>query len=138
MKNEEIVFWKEVDKKLEEKERKRPWLAAQTGISLGRINNWYVRGTLPRVEDAVAIAEVLGVPVAQLVTGERDTSGIPLDDLDESTKHLVKQWLEMDDQDRLRVTAIVKAILTLMSQGILDMPLNAYLKMMKSGGETPS
>jgi len=43
-------FWKEVDKALAEQGKRRPWLADKTGISLGRINNWYVRGTLPRLD----------------------------------------------------------------------------------------
>jgi len=129
------VFWKEVDQALAAKRQRRPWLAKQTGISLGRINNWYVRGTLPRVDDAVKIARALGVTVRQLVSGK---PLLTVTDLPNNLRDLVIRLMQMDNTDQGRIIVICKAIMALMEQGILDMPLNTYVKMTRQVKASPS
>lgn len=129
------AFWREVDKALAARGERRPWLAAQTGISLGRINNWYVRGTSPRVEDAVTIAQALKITVHQLVTGKQL---LTVESLPNHIGHLVEQFLDMEENDRERLLAVCKAVMALMEQGVLDMPLNAYLRMVRQTKVKPS
>ena len=127
-------FWTEVDKTLAARGKRRPWLAGQTGISLGRINNWYVRDTMPRVDDAVKIAEALQITVRQLVSGKHL---ITVNDLPDHLRVLVKQILDMDDRSQERLMVVCQAVMALMEQGILDMPLSAYLKMMRKEEAKP-
>ena len=131
----ENVFWKEVDKALLERGQRRPWLATQTGISLGRINNWYVRETLPRVDDAVQIARALGVNVHQLVTGQ---TILTLGTLPNHMQELMRRFAGMGERDRERLLVVCRAVLGLMEQGVLDMPLDAYFRLTRQGKGKPS
>ena len=131
----ENVFWREVDKALAAKGQRRPWLAAQTGISLGRINNWYVRVTLPRVDDAVQIARALGVDVRQLMTGQ---TVMTLGTLPNHMQELMRHYAAMGDHDRERLVVICRAVMGLMEQGVLDMPLDAYFRLTRQGKGKPS
>jgi len=135
MENKENVFWTEVDKGLVAHKQRRPWLAARTGISLGRINNWYVRGTLPRVDDAVRIADALEIPVRQLVTGEEELN---LNHLPPQGQDLLKRFTSLSDAQKQQVLMIGRALMVLIDQGWLDVPFTAYYQMMHPGGRPPS
>lgn len=101
----------------------------------GRINNWYVRETLPRVDDAVAIAKALGVNVRQLVTGQTIMS---LGTLPNHMQELMKRYAALGERDRERLLVICRAVMGLMEQGVLDMPLDAYLRLTRQGRGKPS
>lgn len=118
------TFWKEIDKALVERGERRPWLADKTGISLGRINNWYVRGTLPRVDDAVKIAEALNLSTRQLVTGKRFTA---VADLPEDIREHVRALQQLTPENRNKVILICRAVVALVMGGVLDIPLDTYL-----------
>jgi len=118
------TFWKEIDKALAERGKRRPWLAAKTGISLGRINNWYVRGTLPRVDDAVKIAEALKLSTRQLVTGKPFTA---VADLPEDIREHVQALQQLTSENRVKVILICRAVVALIMGGVLDIPLDTYL-----------
>jgi transcriptional regulator with XRE-family HTH domain len=68
-------FWQNLNGRLEQLERKRPWLARQTGISLNTIHGWATKKVLPRADEAVRIARALETSVESLVGGAdvRDT-----------------------------------------------------------------
>ena len=121
----EDTFWKEVDKGLAAVGQRRPWLAAKTGISLGRINNWYNRGTLPRVDDAVAIAEALEVPVRQLVTGETRLS---FNHIPPELAEQIERYTRLSEGHKEQVLTICRAVMVMMDQGLLTMPLDAYFR----------
>ena len=117
-------FWKEVDKALAEQGERRPWLAAETGISLGRINNWYIRGTLPRVDDAVKIAEALKTTVRQLVTGKQFTT---VADLPKDIQEHVRALQHLPPESHAKVILICRAVVALIVGGVLEIPLDTYL-----------
>jgi len=127
----ENVFWKEVDKALAVKGERRPWLSEKSGVSLGRINNWYVRNTLPRVDDAVKIADALEVQVRQLVTGEEK---MILESLPDTVQQMVKTYTSLSERHRAQMQTICRAAMALIHQGILDIPVDAYFRMMEPEG----
>jgi transcriptional regulator with XRE-family HTH domain len=63
-------FLQRVDDVLHEKDRKRPWLAQESGIKLGTINSWFSQNRYPYVSDASKIAAALGVSIDYLMTGD--------------------------------------------------------------------
>jgi len=128
------IFWKEVDKGLAARGQRRPWLSAKTGISLGRINNWYNRGTLPRVDDAVAIADALEVSVRQLVTGE---SRLTYNHLPPELSEAIEHYMKLPEHQKEQVLVIGKATMILMDQGLLTMPLDGYFRTRNRRGDSP-
>jgi transcriptional regulator with XRE-family HTH domain len=62
-------FYKRVHIKLVELELKRSWLLAQTNIKPSTWSSWEKYGRMPPADQAVLIAEALGVTVEYLVAG---------------------------------------------------------------------
>lgn len=62
-------FLERVTYVLGKKSATRPWLAKESGVSLDTINGWYNKGRLPKLNDAIRIAEALQVSVDYLATG---------------------------------------------------------------------
>ena len=69
------LFFKRVRYKLTDQDRKRSWLLSRTGIKPSTWSSWEKWNRLPPLEQALAIAEALGVDLEFLVTGKES----PLD-----------------------------------------------------------
>ena len=64
------TFYKRVQFKLVEIDRKRSWLLAQTGIRPSTWSSWEKYGRWPPADRALAIAEALGVSLEFLINGK--------------------------------------------------------------------
>ena len=67
-------FWKRVDEELDYLGKNRTYLANKCEFSLTNFTLGIKRGSTPSAETAVKIADVLGVSVEYLVTGENQTA----------------------------------------------------------------
>ena len=70
-------------------------------VSRSTYNTWKRRGTLPRANQAVSIANALGVTVEYLVTGQ-DSSGFP-----ERIRRLAKKMMALSESDLSAIEAMV-------------------------------
>lgn len=72
-------FWKNTLPLMDKKGIKQADLVRKTGKTNAAVYDWVRKGVLPRVDDAVKIAELLGVSVSFLVTGEQEYVLSPLE-----------------------------------------------------------
>ena len=65
-------FWDYALPLMDKKKVKQKDIARLTGHSGGRVSDWITKKTMPNADDALIIADLLGVSVRYLVTGEDD------------------------------------------------------------------
>ena len=65
-------FWDNAHPFMEKKKVKQKDIALLTGHSSGRVSDWIKEKVVPKADDALKIADLLGVSVRYLVTGEDD------------------------------------------------------------------
>ena len=65
-------FWDNALPLINQREIKQADLVRLTGKAKSTVWNWFERKTVPQADDAVKIADLLGVSVRYLVTGEDD------------------------------------------------------------------
>ncbi len=65
-------FWTNTQLLMDRKKIKQKDIANATGHSSGRVCDWINRKIVPKADDALKIADLLGVSVRFLVTGEDD------------------------------------------------------------------
>ena len=70
-----LEFWNRVEKKLIDLEKPRTWLSELTSNSRSTITTWVNEDRYPTVDKAQEIAEVLGVSVDFLMTGNFPITG---------------------------------------------------------------
>jgi hypothetical protein len=101
-------FFKRVDVKLIELEKKRSWLLAQAKIKPSTWSSWVRFGRMPPADSAVAVADTLGVSVEFLVTGRETVfdlrRGNPM------ALQIGLQLLELNEQQLRRVTTLVNTL----------------------------
>ena len=66
-------FYKRVQIRLVEIERKRSWLLAQTSIKPSTWSSWETHGRIPPADRALAIADALGLSLEFLLVGRQTT-----------------------------------------------------------------
>jgi transcriptional regulator with XRE-family HTH domain len=71
--------------------------------SVGVITAWLTRGTVPRADTALAIANYLGVSVSWLITG-RDEQGLTLKE-----RNLLVKYRSLDERGQYEVNALLDA-----------------------------
>jgi len=69
------IFLENVDELLKQKGKRRTWIATETGIALSTINSWFSKDILPRVDDALKVAQLLNVSLDYLITGKGMPAG---------------------------------------------------------------
>lgn len=67
-----MSFWSNALPLMQKKGIRQADLVRLTGKAKGTVWNWVERKTIPQADDAVKIADYLGVSVRYLVTGEED------------------------------------------------------------------
>jgi len=85
-------FWDTALSLMKEKKLKQIDLVRLTGHSSGTVSDWISNGVLPRADDALKIADRLGVSVRYLVTGEDDK------DLSPREKELLRECSILRDE----------------------------------------
>jgi transcriptional regulator with XRE-family HTH domain len=101
-------FYKRVQVRLIEMERRRSWLLEQTGIRPSTWNSWEKFGRIPPADRALAIADALGVALDFLVAGRES----PFDFRRNSpaVTQITQQLLGMSDDQLHRALAVVDTI----------------------------
>ena len=69
-----MIFWETTLSLMKDKKLKQIDLVKVTGHSSGTVSDWITKKVLPKADDAVKIACLLGVSVEYLVTGKRQNS----------------------------------------------------------------
>jgi transcriptional regulator with XRE-family HTH domain len=64
------IFLEKVDQILKEKSKRRTWLSQKTDIALSTINTWFSKDILPKVDDALKVAQALNTSLDYLTTGK--------------------------------------------------------------------
>lgn len=72
------IFWDTVLTVLDEKGLRKQDIINATGIKSGTLHNAIRRDSIPQADDALLIADYLGVSVRYLVTGRDDEQPSPL------------------------------------------------------------
>jgi len=67
-----MSFWSNALPLMDKKEIKRVDVARATGKTKSAVSDWIKRKCIPAADDALKIADLLGVSVRYLVTGEAD------------------------------------------------------------------
>ena len=88
------IFWDQALSLMEEQKFRQADVARALGVSRTTVFNWISRDTLPQVDNALKIADFLGVSVRYLVTG-LDEEQLPAD-----IREIVKLCYAMDPDDR--------------------------------------
>ena len=73
------MFWENVKKESKKQKLKQEDLAKKVDMSYETLRSWISKGTLPRVDKAIAIANVLKTTVEHLFTRDEDLSYNTLD-----------------------------------------------------------
>jgi transcriptional regulator with XRE-family HTH domain len=104
MKEKKSAIVERIDTLLGERKQSRKALIGLGGIkSVQTITDWSERGTLPRADVALAIADYFGVSVRWLLTG-KDEQGLSRDErnllsywdcLTEDNRRMLLAWLDM-------------------------------------------
>jgi len=104
------VFWKKALSIMDQKKIKPIALARLTGKNKSSVSDWINKGIIPRADDAVMIADYLGVSVRYLVTGEDDAELSPLE------KELLKECEGLSDPMMLKVIKEAKDLKIMQQQ----------------------
>ncbi len=66
-------FYKRIQLRLVELDRKRPWLLTKAGVKPSTWSSWEKHERVPPADRALAIADALGVSLEFLITGRETT-----------------------------------------------------------------
>lgn len=69
-----LLFWQRVNRLIKEKKIKQETLCSEIGINIGTLRNWICRDVYPRVDEALNIANCLGVSIEYLFGAENSFS----------------------------------------------------------------
>ena len=72
-----MSFWDNALPFMDKKKVKQKDIALLTGHSSGRVSDWFKEKVVPKADDALKIADLLGVSVRYLVTGEDEEGLLP-------------------------------------------------------------
>jgi transcriptional regulator with XRE-family HTH domain len=64
------IFLENVDRILKQNGKRRTWLSKQTDIALSTINSWFSKDILPKIDDALKVAQELNTSLDYLATGK--------------------------------------------------------------------
>ena len=105
-------FYKRVQVKLVEIERKRSWLLAQTGIKPSTWSSWETHGRLPPADRALAIADALSLSLEFLLAG-RETAF----DMRQSHPLVAQIFNQLKTLDEYQLRQVLTTVNTLRLQG---------------------
>lgn len=97
-------WWENALPLMKKKHIKQADLIRATGRSNATVSDWVSKGAMPKVNDGLAIADLLGVSVRYLVTGK------DYEDLSEREKKLLKTC-EMLPDDKFKAVLDVAEIM---------------------------
>lgn len=107
-------FWKVVIDELEFQNKTRKWLAMEASFDVSTIGTGLKRQSMPQVDLALRIADVLEVPVEYLVTGKSTYSDSELIEIDIHKYHKYSRVIEnldtLSEKDRKAIIKMIEEI----------------------------
>ena len=88
------IFWTMVLSAMNEQHLRKQDIIDRAGINGSTFHNWIKRDTMPQVDEALKLADALGVSIRYLVTGLDD------EQLPHDIREIVKLCYSMDPVDR--------------------------------------
>jgi transcriptional regulator with XRE-family HTH domain len=117
MNKKKSVIVERIDMLLSERGQNRKYLVGLGGIkSVQTITDWNERGTIPRADVALSIADYLGVSVRWLLTGEDEQS------LSRDERNLLAKYQYLSDDNQRVIQATMDAMLSVPETGKKDLP----------------
>jgi transcriptional regulator with XRE-family HTH domain len=117
MKKKKSAIVVRIDTLLNELGQNRKVLVGLGGIkSVQTITDWNERGTIPRADVALAIADYLGVSVRWLLTGE-DEKGLSRDE-----RNLLAKYGCLTEDNRRVIQATMDAMMAVPEEGEKEIP----------------
>ena len=93
-----LTFWMNVNALIKNKRITQDILCQQTGISINTLKGWISKEILPRVDEAVKIAQALNVSVEYLVTSRETLTLYPelpeYEKLDAKHRYAVQEFVK--------------------------------------------
>lgn len=99
-------FWEVTTTLMTEKNIKQKDLARITGKSTSGVSSWLCRDTIPQADDALKIADYLGVSLRYLITGE--TSPKPV--YSPAMRRLISVAEELEEEDIISLLEFVEIL----------------------------
>lgn len=96
-----MSFWELVKGEIRRSNTTQEWVSRRAGISFDTFRGWIAHNRLPKADDAVHIAMVLGTTVEYLVTG-KDPSELPA-----RVRDLCRDLDALSDDDLAEIRALV-------------------------------
>ena len=96
MNNLEQSFWKRLT---DSRPDTLAVMAEKTGIPLATIKGWHSKGRIPKLEEAIALAEYLGVSLDWLLLGKHSES---------FNDRLIKSYRDSDDLTKQIINKLLK------------------------------
>ena len=105
-------FYKRVQIRLVEIERKRSWLLAQTSIKPSTWSSWETHGRIPPADRALAIADALGLSLEFLLVGRETTF-----DMRQSHPLVLQIFNQLKTLDERQLRQVLTTVNTVRLQG---------------------
>ena len=105
-------FYKRVQIRLVEIERKRSWLLTQTSIKPSTWSSWETHGRIPPADRALAIADALGLSLEFLLVGRETTF-----DMRQSHPLVLQIFNQLKTLDERQLRQVLTTVNTVRLQG---------------------
>ncbi|MCR5725411.1 MAG: helix-turn-helix domain-containing protein [Treponema sp.] len=114
-----------LDSLLAEKGENRNIVCAALGLKQQTISGWYTRGSIPKADDALRIADYLGVSPWWLVFGEEKPDALSLSQASEppisrEDKKLLEEWHALTAEEQKSVRAQIAGIKVLRQEAAAE------------------
>ena len=96
-----MAFWNRLEPMLTERKMSQKELASIAGVKPPSVSEWKAKGTLPRADTAIKIAQYFNVPIKWLVLGIEDT-GFTQDE-----RELLAVYRQLDHDDKVEIIGII-------------------------------
>ncbi len=113
-----------LDSFLAQKGENRNTICAALGLKQQTISGWYTRGSIPKADDALRIADYLGVSPWWLVFGEEkpEAGKLPASDgqVSREDKKLLSEWHALTREEQKSVRAQIAGIKVLRQEAAAE------------------
>lgn len=100
------IFWEITTALMNEKNIKQKDIARITGKSTSCTSAWVCRDTIPQADDALKIADYLGVSLRYLITGETKTESPH----SPAMRKLISVAEELDEEDIISILEFIEIL----------------------------
>lgn len=101
-----MSFWEKALPLMEAKKIKQMDLVRATGKTNAAVNDWVKKGVMPRADDALKIADYLGVSLRYLITGETETEP----NYSPAMRRLISVAEELEEEDIISLLEFIEIL----------------------------